>query len=76
MGHVPYVGFATSSRANATTRFTFVKKKKKKGRHTLGLHACNYSDIIFFFLHKCNFFFFHFCLEFFAISLYILLISL
>jgi hypothetical protein len=36
MGHVPYVGFATRSRATAMTRFTFCikkKKKKKKGRH-------------------------------------------
>jgi hypothetical protein len=36
MGHVPYVGFATRSRATAMTRFTFFKKKKKKkkkGRH-------------------------------------------
>jgi hypothetical protein len=36
MGHVPYVGFATRSRATAMTRFTFFikkKKKKKTGRH-------------------------------------------
>jgi hypothetical protein len=33
MGHVPYVGFATRSRATAMTRFTFfIKKKKKKKR--------------------------------------------
>jgi hypothetical protein len=30
MGHVPYVGWATRSRATAMTRFTFLKKKKKK----------------------------------------------
>jgi hypothetical protein len=30
MGHVPYVGFATRSRATAMTRFTFCIKKKKK----------------------------------------------
>jgi len=28
MGHVPYVGWATRSRATAMTRFTFCKKKK------------------------------------------------
>jgi hypothetical protein len=32
MGHVPYVGFVTRSRATVRTRFTFcIKKKKKKG---------------------------------------------
>jgi hypothetical protein len=29
MGHVPYVGWATRSRATTMTRFMFVYKKKK-----------------------------------------------
>jgi len=33
MGHVPYVGWATRSRATAMTRFIFLYKKKKTGRH-------------------------------------------
>jgi hypothetical protein len=32
MGHVPYVGFVTRSRATVRTRFTFCIKKKKKKR--------------------------------------------
>jgi hypothetical protein len=32
MGHVPYVGRATRSRATVITRFAFCIKKKKKKR--------------------------------------------
>jgi hypothetical protein len=56
MEYVPYVGWGTSNCATMMTRFMFVLKKKKKGRHSVNLWKLNNKDQLGnFSLSKCRY---------------------